>query len=957
MRRVFEGVDELNGVVRDPLRPRRVYVAEKDRASFAPGRVLSVNLDRGAAEPIQAPDTPGSDLVLFPQFLALENNGTRLLVSGSGGLVAIELGVAGAKVVRFPPSTPIPASVSTGPHGLRLLAASRLYAAGGLERVARVASRDAASGIVVLEQPLSPPAALGQSAQLWPGSGQVGAPGGRRAVFLWDSADVGDSADVYLRALPRDSDVGLAVETGVPKQVKGLLEPESEPQVIEAPSAIDFLLDDMDQDQDLDLILAHREGVQIYFQGQRGRFEGDPLIFDSQSFGPGPPRPLATEDLDDDGDRDLVVAQSSGLALWFQDAPGVFDRRLDLGGQFRHSGVVAQDMDGDGDVDLVSQGVGGLLRTFAIYTQLTPGVFDPEPALVEFGGREFALAAADLDTDGDTDLTGVLLTGELVACFQSSPGVFGPPTVIGSTGSGAAVRDLVAADFDGDGDLDLASGGSEGLVAFIQESPGTFASALVTSQNVARIAARDVDGDGRVDLLTRQGLAYLQAAPGEFDPEPRQFMASEIATAFAVADIDADGDADVVTNGAESGVLVQFQTRDRLRRSAPDEFEPLGSLTIADIDADGDLDLLSGYGGPEVFVLLQRSPGEFESTARALDGVVLPDGGGGLLALDLDQDGDLDLVRAALSEFRLFVFLRQNDGTFAPNPITLGSGLPGGTHLLQAVDVNGDGRLDLVQGTNEPGLAVFLQTAPGSFEAEIQLGGPEVTGFPEAVAVADLDGDGDLDIAVGHHDGLDERVAIFHQIAAGEFDPVPLVLQEPEATTSVQALDLDLDGRTDLVLGEIAYYQVGPGEFERVVIPGRLAGDLDGDGDVDVIVPSFPGAALYRNQSPLRIFDGFEEVTTEPFYTFTAAPDFDGDGDLDLVFVGRDDFVNESTNTWGVFLNRSPGFDPEPLVLRAGDPNQFLSLGPVQLVDLDGDGERDLVGTTIQDILVFWGGR
>lgn len=948
VRSVFEGAQELNGVVHDPLRPRRVYVSEHDRGTFS-GQVLSVDLDTGQPEPIQAPDT--LERVSLSQQLALEDNGTRLLVGredvGNESLFALELGVAAAGLERFDVAAEC-TSIATGPNGLRVLAAgSRLFAAGGLEQVRRVAAREIASGVVTVEEPFSPPLHLGQTARLLPGPQRAGTPSGVRAVFLWDSADVVDSADVYLRAVPRDSDVGLAVETGVAKHVKGPLELEAEE--LAALSSREFVLADMDQDQDLDLVATGLDGLRIFLQEGRGRFEPEPLFFDIPSSGPAVGgRSLAAVDLDGDGARDLVVNTSFDMVFLYQESPGVFSAPLSLGETTRTIPVEARDFDGDGDVDLAT--VRAIFpRAILIYSQLAPRVFDPQPRILfESVSLLEALDAADLDADGDADLCAWLSSGEFLVLFQSTAGAFDPPVVIGFTSTPASQADIVAADLDGDGDLDLATT-SLGVHVFFQVEPGVFDPDPLrrSSEFSRRIEAGDIDGDGRLDLLTSTGLAFLQLPGGEFAVEPRRFIAPTNSSAFAVGDIDADGDADVVSNGP-AGVLVQFQTGGRPRRTSLAELSTGGSLlSIVDMDADGDLDLLTDPRTGVLHVHRQRSPGEFDPTARVVDGIAVLPGGVGLLTADLDVDGDLDLV-VPQSE-NLLVFLQQEDGTFGP-PVVLGALLF--PSFLEAADVDGDGLLDLLADTSSSHVAVFLQTTPGTFGPEILLGGPEL-GIPRSVAVADLDGDGDPDVAVGLVVlSTDDRVAVFHQGADGEFDTPPLVLEE-SITPFVRALDLDLDGKTDLVLDSgVAYYQDGPRAFERVVIGCSPNGDLDGDGDIDGVESTFPGAGVFWNRRPLRIFDGPDPVTESP-YTFSSARDFDGDGDLDLLFDGRDGLGTE--DTWAVFQNRSPGFDPEPLVIARdpfSDPDQ-----PLQALDLDGDGERDLVGSTSSSVLIFWGGR
>jgi hypothetical protein len=179
---------------------------------------------------------------------------------------------------------------------------------------------------------------------------------------------------------------------------------------------------------------------------------------------------------------------------------------------------------------------------------------------------------------------------------------------------------------------------------------------------------------------------------------------------------------------------------------------------------------------------------------------------------------------------------------------------------VEVADLNGDGALDLVSGNQgDYTLAVFLQTEKGKFAAYSGglLGGPETTRGPVSILAADLDGDGDNDLASANM--WSHTLTIFFQTDPGEFAQEPLEIRGVSFPQAIDAADLDGDGDLDLVCGNVdpdpnadpdtltVFHQTAPGEFvldssgplggtESTDGPGSLlVVDLDGDGDPDIV--------------------------------------------------------------------------------------------------------------------------
>jgi FG-GAP-like repeat len=222
---------------------------------------------------------------------------------------------------------------------------------------------------------------------------------------------------------------------------------------------------------------------------------------------------------------------------------------------------------------------------------------------------------------------------------------------------------------------------------------------------------------------------------------------------------------------------------------------------------------------------------------------------------DVDGDGRLDVAVAcgvtAGTGFEVAVHLQSTSqpGSFkAPTLLSTGAKQPSAIRLA---DLDGDGRLDLIVGVRSGTtlLLFFQQPAPavaGTFASPVTL---EVGAAPVAVAAGDLTGAGRLDLVVTTADG--RVVVLLHNVAPGSFLPG---LSYPAGLypVAVEIADLDGDGNPDLLMADasgsllVMTQQGGGGAFDPVVAHdvhdwdtrALSVADLDGDGRLDVVVAS-----------------------------------------------------------------------------------------------------------------------
>jgi hypothetical protein len=440
-------------------------------------------------------------------------------------------------------------------------------------------------------------------------------------------------------------------------------------------------------------------------------------------------RSVEFADRDNDGDLDCFAerAQATGLSymdvLDFNGVNFVLEQS-DLTSGFQPEGVTAADLTGDGRADLIASFT---LRSFSRRLSFVPATagalaFGPEERIGESLGLG-AIAAFDANGDGLTDLLVVaqggraLETGAVAIKFgEDSDGDaarFRPAVAI--TPGGEEARRPIIGDFTGDGVMDFAVPDSPqtSLLLYAGNGDGTFtpsATGLPVVGAPSYAAAADLDGDGLDDLVytTSAGSRALYAFG---DPSGSWVDSGTVGGGFSqamaptAADIDQDGDLDLLfllTDRIEVSIgdgQRGFGTRTTLT-SATSSLSTTERVLAADIDVDGFVDLL--VPGRELFLGL--GGGAFSAGVPIQGGGVA---GSSVVLVDVDQDGDLDLFDSGAFGSAAGVRWSENlslgiFGAFAP--FTTSAVLP----LSQGIiaDLDGDGDLDVVGGANQKALAL-----------------------------------------------------------------------------------------------------------------------------------------------------------------------------------------------------------------------------------------------------------
>ena len=357
-------------------------------------------------------------------------------------------------------------------------------------------------------------------------------------------------------------------------------------------------------------------------------------------------------------------------------------------------------------------------------------------------------------------------------------------------------------------------------------------------------------------------------------------------------------------------------------------------------------------------VILTLSPGLFAQVNFTLSASMTCPNTDAIAVADLDGDGDVDVFVACgvwNQGVANRVYLNQGDGTFVDSGQRMGNLNSFGVALAD-LDHDGDQDAFVANGAYSGGNPnkVWLNDGQGSFTDSGQNLGHNNTG---SVALADLDGDGDLDAFACNHPiwqnnhNVGGGHCIWLNDGAGQFSGTDQSLGTAQSR-AVCLGDIDADGDNDVLIANYIDFDStfwlndGTGRFVKDsqsmgTVESREAklADLDHDGDLDAFVTHFNAESatqcpnkVWFNQGDGTFLDSGQRLGQLPT-TGVALGDLDGDGDLDAYVINS---VWQSPRPDEIWLNDGQGhfINTE---LDLGDQESV----DVALADLDGDGDLD----------------
>lgn len=646
--------------------------------------------------------------------------------------------------------------------------------------------------------------------------------------------------------------------------------------------------------------------------------------------------------LDWDSDNDLDIIYDLGAKIYCLE-------NTDGQGSFAHLKLVADsvriynskapgiaDADGDGDIDIIAE------------HSADPGLFFWEndgqgqlirhPILENYGFNGLKkLAVADMGKDGDLDL---LVAYEISSIqpvllyLENQNGNWIIADTVSNNNFGTSFT--VVEDFNGDGNVTLIN-----YSHIFQYNPASHAMDYIGDvPNLINVGSPDVwhtgdyDGDGDKDLCFKSNIprvAYWRAYENGTFSAVDQVLIDSVGGFGQLdwLDMDADGDMDlcVLNNDQDYYRLAWHESTStgfegyNIRPLMP--YALYKGLDYGDMDNDGDLDQVGIFWKWSFWRENYDGNGHFSTPRRIGPYVEFANYGSNVFhCYDKESDGDQDFT------VNNYVYTNEGNSAFSRAEIL---GLSAYASLTTA-KIDADEYPELLV----PNGSIYAYNATAGTYGFSAYGN-----YYNDARQLDVDRDGDLDFV-----SINSSKVIFTQnLGNGSFGQPTPVIQNIYASSPLGVGDLNQDGYGDLVLclesttKQLFWYPsiAGSGYFGEPqfiasdVVPSDIfTKDMDGDGDVDVVMRNF----WYENQGTGNFVASHQLCADLHFnsndFPLRALTDMNGDGVLDLLF----------NNQW-IATDASPeGTDWIVKCLSRGNSDIRM---PVIAHDADGDGDEDLI--------------
>jgi len=634
---------------------------------------------------------------------------------------------------------------------------------------------------------------------------------------VWTSIDLDLTSSVAWGDMDGDGDLDLAVGNyDAPNKVYrnegGMLQTTAVFTSTDNDDTSSVAWGDMDGDGDLDLAVGNSSSANKVYRNEGGMLHTTAVFTSTDNDATSS---VAWGDMDGDGDLDLAVGNYDAPNKVYRNEGGMLQTTAVITSTDADatSSVAWGDMDGDGDLDLavgnsgsankVYRNEGGMLHTTAVFTSTD----NDDTSSVAWG---------DVDGDGDLDLAAGNIVlfgrGSPSKVYQNDGGVLQAAAVWISTVADATYS-VAWGDMDGDGDLDLAAGsshsadvGSSNKVyrndgSVLEETdPWVSADDDLTSE----VAWGDMDGDGDLDLAAgnSDGPNKVYRNDGGVLHVEEVWTSTDADATYSIAwgDMDGDGDLDLAVGNSGSPNQVYRNDDGVLQATAvwtSNDADATSSIAWGDMDDDGDLDLAAGNSGSANKVY-RNDGGVLQETAVWISAD--EDRTFSVAWGDMDGDGDLDL---AAGNYRGPNKVYENDGGVLRATSIWSSTDDDDTYSVAWGDMEGDGDLDLAAGNSGSAFSSFgssnkVYTNDGGVlyaTATWISSDDDLTGD---VAWVDIDGDGDLDLAAGNYGGSNK---IYRNDRGILQEAAAWTSTNEDSTSSVALGDVDGDGDLDLAVG------------------------------------------------------------------------------------------------------------------------------------------------------------
>lgn len=567
------------------------------------------------------------------------------------------------------------------------------------------------------------------------------------------------------------------------------------------------------------------------------------------------------------------------------------------------------------------------------------------------------IAHGDLNNDGLEDIiaTSSSVQDKIVWFKNLGNGIFSNEIIISETINGPLTINV--SDIDNDGDLDILTGGQDDTIILLENiNTGDFQNPVIIydgNYNTKKIRTVDLNNDNLLDIVSSHdnGTIYWAKNLGSNNYENRQYItgSSDNGTALDFIDINEDGFLDIVTANNYSSDNVRYIINQNglsfdnnnaviIDNTIEEPYE----INAKDIDNDGKKDIVvSFWTNDNISWYRNLGNAVFSNRIEITNNISNPKS---FIVDDVDNDNSNDIISSSYSPSKVSLFKNQNSGnSFKESILNYWYGYP---MDIKSDDLNNDGNKDIVMACDD--LLWFKNYGNANFSSyKLISSALESNPFIESI-ISDLDLDAKKDIIGLRHDGIEIFTDTGNEEYLGTFYPYGFL------NGNMVLEDIDGDGYNDIIVrvydDNDSKYKVawiknnGDLSFGDISIftdnsygfsPNKItAGDIDNDGDIDVVVSSqnYSSIHLLKNDGLGNFTNNLvmESITTNPI----SLEDVNNDGYLDIISGGY--YIGNKEIYW--IKNNEGTFSS---TITKIDNNTGVT--EFSFEDIDNNGYKDLV--------------